>query len=159
MAVARAHPTAEHYHAWRRRVKDHWFQVRLLEGRCGDRLLGDERRLETLDGHLGEYHDCALLETVLVAGTALPPDDASHMLRLLKRYQLGLRQKAQSQGAQIYSETPRQFVKHVERAWRLANDRQRSHGRGRRTAHPDANGYVQIAKRAAEGRTSWAHAA
>jgi hypothetical protein len=141
MWVARAQPTAEHYHAWRRRVKDHWFQVRLLEGRCDGALLGYERRLETLDGLLGEYHDCVLLETFLVAGTALPADEAFHVLRLLRRYQRNLRQKAQSEGAQIYNEAPRQFVKRVERAWRLAAERKRSRGR------------------AAEERTSWAHAA
>jgi hypothetical protein len=90
---------------------------------------------------LGEYHDCVLLETFLVAGTALPADDAFHVLRLVRRYQRSLRQKAQSEGAQIYNEAPRQFVKRVERAWRLAAERKRSRDR------------------AAEERTSWAHAA
>jgi hypothetical protein len=158
MAVARAHPTPEHYHTWRQRVKDHWFQVRLLEGRCDDRLLGYERRLEALDGYLGEYHNCVLLETILVTEAVLPPGDAARVLQLLRRYQRNLRQNAQSRGAHIYRETPRQFVKRVKRAWRSTSQRHKNR-RGRPPVRAEAGRHAQIAKPATGGRTSWAHAA
>jgi CHAD domain-containing protein len=120
MARSLDHPTTEHYHHWRRRVKDHWLQVRLLEGRCGNRLVRDERGLEALDGCLGELHNVMLLDATLTTDTRVPRQDIARTLRLLRRYQTALRREAQQLGARIYRETPRQFVKRVKRAWRSA---------------------------------------
>jgi CHAD domain-containing protein len=122
MALAIAHPTIEHYHSWRRRVKDHWFQVRLLEGRCGDELIAAQRGLEALDGCLGEYHNCALLQQVLVAETLRPRDQTARTLRMLRKYQKELRREAHDLAAQMYQETSRQFVKRVRRLWRSSKD-------------------------------------
>jgi len=118
MARAVAHPTAGNYHAWRRRVKDHWFQLRLLERRCGGDLVARQQLLETLDGHLGEYHNCVLLQSVLARATNLGRPDTARLLRALRRYQTELRVEAARLGADTYGERPRQFVTRVERAWR-----------------------------------------
>ena len=72
-ARAIAHPTIGNYHTWRRRVKDHWLQVRLLEGAVRRRADGWQRGLEALDGCLGEHHNCALLQQVLVSTSAAAP--------------------------------------------------------------------------------------
>jgi CHAD domain-containing protein len=122
MALSLEHPTTEHYHSWRRRVKDHWFQVRLLEARCGNGLVEDERALEVLDGCLGELHNCMLLEATLTTDTLLRRQETARTLRLLRRYHLELRREAQQLGARIYRETPRQFVTRVKRAWRTAKE-------------------------------------
>jgi CHAD domain-containing protein len=121
MTRAAAHPTAHNVHAWRRCVKVHWFQVRLLEGRCGDALAAWEHDLELLDGYLGEYHDSALLQRVLVTEPLLGRQETARALRLLRRYQHEIRREAQRLAAQIYEETPRQFVKRVKRLWRSAD--------------------------------------
>src|SRR5262245_56228203 len=55
MLVTWSKPKPSHFHAWRRYVKDHWFHIRLLEGRCGFHLVAYERRIEALDGILGKY--------------------------------------------------------------------------------------------------------
>jgi hypothetical protein len=117
MAAAWKHPTAEHHHAWRRWVKDHWFHVRLLEGPCGGHLLPVQRRLEALDGVLGEYHNLVLLREVLVSDGALSRREVAQCLRVVGRYQRALRQHAQILGVRIYSEKPRRFVRRVRELW------------------------------------------
>jgi len=118
MVVAWLHPTASHHHAWRRCVKDHWFHVRLLEGRCGNHLMPIQRRLEALDGVLGEYHNLVLLREVLAGDSGLSPREVTQCLRVVTRYQRALRQHAQLLGMRIYSEKPRRFVRRVRRLWR-----------------------------------------
>ena len=118
MARAAAHPTADNYHAWRRRVKDHWFQLRLLERRCDGELLADQERLETLDGHLGEYHNCAILQRKVLTEMLDSRKETARFLRVLRRYQRELRRQAHVLGAQIYNEKPRTFIAAVRWHWR-----------------------------------------
>jgi len=117
MLAAWNRPTGARYHTWRRHVKNHWFHVRLLEGRCGDRLLADQRRLEALDGILGEYHNLVLLHEVLISDGLVSPAAIAPCLRAVSSYQRVLRQQAQSLGARIYSEKPRGFVRRIKHLW------------------------------------------
>ena len=121
MTVAWAHPTPRHFHSWRRYVKDHWFHVRLLEAHCGNHLIPIQRRLEALDGLLGEYHNLVLLREVLLDDSALAPLDRTNCLRVVARYQRALREQAQVLGVRTYSEKPARFVKRVRRLWLTAN--------------------------------------
>jgi CHAD domain-containing protein len=121
MARTNAHPTAGNYHAWRRRVKDHWFQLRLLERRCGGELVARQRLLETLDGHLGEYHNCVLLQSVLTKEQRLGRLETAGLLRALRRYQLELRGEAARVAAEVFDQRPREFVRFVEHAWQSAS--------------------------------------
>jgi CHAD domain-containing protein len=118
MIAAWIHPTPDHHHEWRRYVKDHWFHVRLLEARCGNHLLHYQRRLEALDGVLGEYHNVVLLREVLTADSALSRQEKARCIRVVATYQRTLRRHAQVLGARIYSEKPRRFVRRVKRLWR-----------------------------------------
>jgi hypothetical protein len=117
MLAAWSRPTGARYHTWRRHVKNHWFHVRLLEGRCGDRLLADQRRLEALDGILGEYHNLVLLHEVLISDGLVSRAAIVPCLRAVSSYQRVLRQQAQSLGARIYSEKPRGFVRRIKHLW------------------------------------------
>ena len=125
MARAKTSARSEDYHRWRQRVKDQWLQVRLLEARCGDGLALDERRLEALDGYLGECHNCAILRGVLTADSTLDRDDAARCLHAVRRYERELRKCARRLGTAIYRESPNHFVTRVHRLWRST---QRTHG-------------------------------
>ncbi|MGE0448735.1 MAG: CHAD domain-containing protein [Vicinamibacterales bacterium] len=121
MRLAIVHPTSDRYHRWRRRVKDHWLQMRLIDGRCGARLRTDTNLLERLDGYLGEHHNCAMLEAVLVADPGvLPEPDAARLLRLVRRYRHDLERKAIRDGQRLYRHAPRTSVERVRRAWHAA---------------------------------------
>jgi len=137
LALAIDSPTIDHYHLWRRRVKDQWLQIRLIETRCGKALAADERQLEALDGCLGEYHNCVLLQSLFVANSFVPRQETAQCLRVLRRYQIELREQALMLGRTIYREPRRAFVRRVREHWRLAKRR-------------DARRHT---------RTSWAHAA
>ena len=117
MIVAWLHPTASHHHTWRRYVKNHWFHVRLLEGRCGNHLIIVQRRLEVLDGVLGEYHNLVLLREVLAGDSGLSRLETVRCVQVVRRYQRALRQQAQILGMRIYMENPRRFVRRVKRLW------------------------------------------
>jgi hypothetical protein len=121
MKRAFAEPTADRYHAWRRSVKDLWLQVRLVEGRCANRLQAVERGLAALDDDLGEIHNVVLLEQILATEALGSRADSAQCLRLLRRYQLELRREARVLGAKTLADTPRAFLRRVKRAWRRAS--------------------------------------
>jgi len=117
MILAWSKPKASHFHSWRRHVKDHWFHVRLVEARCGNHLLAYQRRLEALDGVLGEYHNVVLLRDVLVTDGYLNRAETARCLRVVARYQRVLRRHAELLGVRIYLDKPGRYVRRVGRFW------------------------------------------
>jgi hypothetical protein len=105
MLDARARPTGDHFYRWRRRVKNHWLQVRLLEGLCSDRLAEVEEALETLDGTLAEYNDCRILQRTLGRLRTLSRRDRTHLLVLARRYSADRRRRALHLGAGLYRQS------------------------------------------------------
>ena len=123
MALTLDHPSAEHYHLWRRRVKDLWLQIRLIQERCGGELATEEERLERLDGCLGEYHNCVLLASLLTAEPLAPRQATAQCLRLVRRYQEELRHELHPLAIEALEETPRRFVERARELWRLTKRR------------------------------------
>jgi CHAD domain-containing protein len=52
-------------HEWRKRVKDHWYQTRLLRDAWPQLFKARQKSLETLAGHLGDDHDLAVLHLLI----------------------------------------------------------------------------------------------
>jgi hypothetical protein len=119
------HPTGEHYHVWRQRVKDLWLQVRLLRARCGGGLAELEEQLEQLDGGLGEYHNCILLEQVLVGHAVVPRRQTAECILLIRGYQKELRGEIKAIVRAMPDEKPSRFVGRVRRLWRRAKSAER----------------------------------
>lgn len=105
MREALAHPSGDRFYRWRRRVKNHWLQVRLLEGVCNDQLAAIEAALETLDGTLGEYNDSRILQRALLRVRPLSRQDRTLLLRLARRYTADRRSRAVHLGDQIYRDS------------------------------------------------------
>lgn len=122
LAVVRKHPLPENYHELRKRVKDHWYHIRLLEAVWDGAMPAYERRLKDLETWLGEDHNLVVLEEKVMAepdfyGQA--PDIAVFRL-LIRSYHRELRADALAMGRSIYRVKPRQFTAGMRRMWETA---------------------------------------
>jgi len=120
MAAVRRHPQPEHCHEWRKRVKDHWYHLRLLETRWDAATRARERSLKELETWLGEHHNLEVLSARLAAEAAggRKPKEAGLCRDLIGELQRELRHKALALGQRLYSETPELFRKQLAQLWR-----------------------------------------
>lgn len=116
MRDALRRPTADTFHAWRRRVKREWHLLRLVAEHCGGRLDLDERRLQALDASLGELHNVSLLETLVATDSGLTRRETAHVLLALRRYGRNLRRDAREM-RHIFDEGPQHVAARVREAW------------------------------------------
>ena len=109
---------AVEFHRWRRRVKDHWYQVRVFASRYGT-LNARVRSLRRLETDLGDDHDLAVLRDVLLGepkkfGRART---TAIVLGCIEKRQHTLRRLALRRGRRLFATRPRQFraavVRHV----------------------------------------------
>jgi CHAD domain-containing protein len=63
MAEGRGDPSAANLHEWRKRVKDHWYQARLLQSIWPAVMLPHQEAVGELAQLLGDHHDLEILET------------------------------------------------------------------------------------------------
>jgi hypothetical protein len=120
MREAASTADTEPYHAWRRRVKAHWLALRLVEGGCGRRLAVERRRVEALDGLLGDFHNGAILQDVLVAERVGSRRATAACLRVLRRRDAELRRDAMTLGLDVYQERAPEAVTRIGVHWRAA---------------------------------------
>ncbi len=102
-------PTVENYHELRKRVKDHWYHVRLLEVVRPQVLAAREASLRDLQQCLGDDHDLAILERHLV------PE--SEVLPLIETARAELRGSALALAGRLYQQKPRAFVRRMRELW------------------------------------------
>lgn len=128
MAAATKEQTPETFHEWRKRVKDHWYHVRLLESAWTDLLKARERSLKDLETWLGDDHNLV----VLCAKIEQSPEafgksaDIQLFFALSSQYQKELRENALSLGERLYEEKPRQFTQSMSRIWQAWQDQPNS---------------------------------
>lgn len=134
MTHAKAHETRRRYHAWRRRVKDHWLQMRLIGPRCADSLAADIVRLDQLDELLGQAHDLSLLATALMAGEPVGRRDDAALLRLVHRELWRCRRAALAVGERTYADADEVIVAYVADRW-LPGDEPREPAQESRPRH------------------------
>jgi CHAD domain-containing protein len=96
--------TTENLHEWRKRVKDLWYQARLL----GIKRLGKDAK--ALSKLLGSDHDLAVLGAQLAADDPLQPLIADRRAELQK--------EARMLGERVYEDPPKAFSKRVRKRLR-----------------------------------------
>jgi len=120
LADARETPNDETYHTWRKRVKTHWYQVRLLEKidpKSMKRYAGRLKRLERL---LGDDHNLSVLKSCLDRVHVLRerPDARAKLDESIVHLQSHLRIQAHALGTEIYGPKPAAFARTLERGWK-----------------------------------------
>jgi CHAD domain-containing protein len=115
MKRARRDPSADNVHQWRKRVKDLWYQLRLVQ-KAWPQLLGETvDRAHELADLLGDHHDLAILAEDLAGRDDLGRHD--ELAALIERRQQELLGSALDLGARLFAEKPKAFVARVEGYW------------------------------------------
>jgi CHAD domain-containing protein len=119
-AIATADPTVENLHAWRKRVKDLWYQIRLLKKTWPAELgeLADE--LEKLGDYLSDDHDLALLRQGVAKHAKEEKRNGPEVetfLALIDERRSELQMVATLLGERIYAEKPAAFVGRLQTYW------------------------------------------
>jgi CHAD domain-containing protein len=117
--IARNDPTDENFHTWRKRVKDHWYDIRLLENLWTPVMHAYEKSLNDLQTWLGDDHNLVVLwETVSAEPKSYgTPREDRLLFNLIDEYQKELRDNSLSLGPSVYDDKPRQFTVRMKRLW------------------------------------------
>lgn len=131
---AQKNPTLETRHAWRKRVKDGWYELRLLAPVCGPTVRGQSEEADQLAELLGAEHDLALLNAKLrqIAPEVAVDTDAVVALAELRRGRLETQAVCIAQ--RMYAEKPTAFARRLRRCWKAG----RAEHHAFETRHPAA---------------------
>jgi CHAD domain-containing protein len=120
MRAAAADTSDEHLHDWRKRAKDLWHTAQILRPAGPRRMKRFARRAHGLSDLLGDDHDLAVLTDYVEAHAYYFADDAKRraLLAVIERRREALQRQAFELGAKLYEESPKRFVRSIERRWR-----------------------------------------
>jgi CHAD domain-containing protein len=108
--LVHAEPTAEHFHGLRKRVKDRWYQVRVLEGIWPHPSESPEKTLGELQEDLGDDHNLDVLRGHV-------PAESGALRELLDRTQNTLREKSLKAAGEFYQRKPSEYVDELKALW------------------------------------------
>jgi CHAD domain-containing protein len=119
LARVRKDPRPDDYHELRKRVKDHWYHIRLLENLWTDVMSAYEKSLKDLETWLGNDHNLAVLRERIVADPASygKEKDIELIFGLIDKYQGELRGQSLSLAERIYEEKPAAFMRRMKHLW------------------------------------------
>lgn len=120
MARAASSSSPERMHEWRKRAKDLWYHLRLLEPTLPGTMRGAAKDAHRLADLLGDLHDLAGLDTAVRERQADLAADLDPVLGLIEHRAEQLREDALSLGARVYAESPKAFIRRVRRCWKAA---------------------------------------
>ena len=117
---AKKSPRPEHFHEWRKRVKDLLYQIGLLCPIWPEQMKAAESELKHLGERLGDDHDLFLL----TEGGAMKrfqkeaQQEAEPLKALVEERQRELRAQALAVGARFYQEKPSVFCRRLGQYWK-----------------------------------------
>jgi CHAD domain-containing protein len=116
LRAVRADPTDEAVHEWRKRVKDLWYDLRLLRDSWPAAMKAVAAEAAELSDVLGDHNDLVVL---MDDARAKAPDDpeVEVIATLARRRQGELLEEALLIGDRLYAEKPAEFTRRLERYW------------------------------------------
>jgi CHAD domain-containing protein len=122
LARARSESTPEDFHRWRKRAKDLWYQLRLLEPAWPPVLSPLAASLDELAQILGDLHDADEVAQRLARPLDSRDLEAARrsLLRAVRHRRQDLRRRALGSGERLYAEKPRAFSGRIAAYWSAA---------------------------------------
>ncbi|HSJ29141.1 MAG TPA: CHAD domain-containing protein [Acidimicrobiia bacterium] len=119
MGEALRRPTADNFHAWRKRAKYLRHQLELLTPIFPDLVGGHAIALARLGELLGEEHDLAELLRLLAARPELCSDplERSLLVAIVQHRRVELQSAASSLGRRVYAEPAARFLQRAAEYW------------------------------------------
>jgi CHAD domain-containing protein len=120
MKEAQRNPTPESFHQWRKRVKDHWYHVRLLHKIWADMMGAYGDVLKDIQTWLGDDHNLTVLEGLIAdaSGQTGGEKGTKELLAVMARHQAQLRHQASVAGVRVYREKPKRLVQAMKFLWK-----------------------------------------
>jgi CHAD domain-containing protein len=119
MRGVREAPGDDAIHEWRKRVKDLWYQLRLLRDAWPGPLKAAADEAGELADLLGDHHDLSVLVAATADAVGEEPD-AEAIAGLARLRQAELLAAALEIGDRIYAEKPARFTARIGRYWRAS---------------------------------------
>jgi CHAD domain-containing protein len=114
-----ADPSDENVHEWRKRVKDLWYDLRLLAPAEPKRIGGAAKKVHRLSDVLGDHHDLAVLrEHASHTGASARAHCLFRLRRAINLRQDELLKEALKRGEKLYAEKPKAYTKRLRSHWR-----------------------------------------
>ena len=139
-ARAVADPSDAALHEWRRRVKDLWYELRLLGATGGALVKGQAKEAHRLADLLGDDHDLAVLAETL-AGIEGMAADRELLSGAIEDRRRELQAYARTAGERVYAEKPGAFRQRTRALWQAGRRQakaERTYRRSERQARPIA---------------------
>jgi len=159
LVKAERNPDPALYHEFRKRAKDHWYHIRLLESVWTEAQQARESSLHDLETWLGDDHNLVVLCDQVQKDSARygVQQDIQLFLTLAAQYQKELRKNSVALGHRLYEEKPRQFVRRMEKLWDVWQQDPKSMRqvqKDRRTPPKKQPGRAPATKVAVEGKAT-----
>jgi CHAD domain-containing protein len=116
LAAAEASGEDRAFHTWRRRVKDHWYHVRLIE-RLNPAARSRAKKLQRLETWLGNAHNLVLFRALLLDDPSRFGDEhaIAVILGCAEKLQKSFRRRALRKGHALFDTRPSRFSRSARR--------------------------------------------
>jgi CYTH domain-containing protein/CHAD domain-containing protein len=116
MRAAEAEPSEANFHEWRKRAKDLWYALRLLQESWPRTLEATVEEAHQLSDLLGDHHDLAVLRGDLHQ-RRLGAEETAALEAAIELRERELAAAAFDLGHRLYAERPRDFTRRLRRYW------------------------------------------